>query len=193
MPQTLISFGANLGNSRQLIQLAGEQVVGRFGRQNVTFSQMYRAPAVGGPAGQADFYNAIASIESKLTAYEVWQILQSIEQDLGRRRRLRWEARRIDLDVLLHDQERIWTPTLKVPHPRMFIRTFVMEPAVEIASQWVDPITGLPLEQLRDQLRALSGPNALAPCVAILVEQALILDLFKGVFEGGAIRHLVVE
>jgi 2-amino-4-hydroxy-6-hydroxymethyldihydropteridine diphosphokinase len=183
MPQTLISFGANLGNSRQLIQLAGEQVVGRFGRKNVRFSQMYRAPAVGGPAGQADFYNAIASIESKLTAYEVWQILQTIEHDLGRSRRLRWEARRIDLDVLLHDQERHWTPTLKVPHPRMFIRTFVMEPATEIAAEWFDPITGQTLEQLRDELRVLSGPNAPTPCVTILAEQTGILDSLETSFD----------
>ncbi len=153
--RSLISLGANLGNSRQLIQLAGEMIRDRFGSNRVVFSRMYRSPAVGGPAGQDDFYNAVAVIESSLDKFGLWQALHSIEQTLGRHRRLRWEARRIDLDILLHDQERLWTPTLKIPHPRMSIRTFVLEPAAEIAADWIEPVTGTTIKQLRDELRIL--------------------------------------
>jgi 2-amino-4-hydroxy-6-hydroxymethyldihydropteridine diphosphokinase len=179
MVQTLISFGANLGNSRQLIQLAGKHVVEKFGSQQVAFSRMYRAPAVGGPSGQADFYNAVATIDSDLSAFEVWQALQIIEQNLGRQRRLRWEARRIDLDVLLHGRERHWTPKLKIPHPRMCLRTFVLEPASEIAARWIEPVTGMAIEQLRDELRALSGSHASPPHVLLLADQQSILDALK--------------
>ncbi len=179
MTQSLISFGANLGNSRQLIQLAGKQVIESFGRHNVVFSRMYRAPAVGGPTGQADFYNAVAAIESKLSAFDVWQAVQTIEQNLGRQRRTRWEARRIDLDVLLHDRERHWTPKLKIPHPRMCIRTFVLEPASEVAASWIEPVTGMTVEQLRDDLRSLSGANPRPPCVFVMAEQQSILDALE--------------
>ena len=157
MAKTLISLGANLGNPRQVMQLAGEMILNRFGASNVVFSRLYRTPAVGGPVGQDDFYNAVATIESNATAFEVWRNLNAIEQSLGRKRRHRWEARRIDLDVLLHNEERHWTPTLKVPHPRMIMRTFVLEPACEIAASWIEPVTGQSIESLSLSLRQLRG------------------------------------
>lgn len=155
MALTLISLGANLGNARQVMQHAGEMILKRFGQSHVHFSRLYRTPAVGGPAGQDDFYNAVATIESTESAFGVWQSLNAIEQSLGRQRRDRWEARRIDLDVLLHDSDRHWTPTLKVPHPRMPMRTFVLEPACEIAATWVEPVTGRTIESLTQSLLLL--------------------------------------
>lgn len=155
MARTLISLGANLGNPRQVMQHAGDMIVKRFGSSNVVFSRLYRTPAVGGPVGQDDFFNAVAMIESTESAFDVWRSLNAIEQSLGRQRRDRWEARRIDLDILLHDNERHWTPTLKIPHPRMIMRTFVLEPACEIASTWIEPVTGQTLESLSQALLQL--------------------------------------
>lgn len=152
MAKTLISLGANLGNARRVMQHAGEMILKYFGASNVEFSRLYRTPAVGGPVGQDDFYNAVATIESAESAFGVWQSLNAIEQSLGRQRRDRWEARHIDLDVLLHDNERHWTPTLKVPHPRMVMRTFVLEPACEIAASWTEPVTGQTIENLSRSL-----------------------------------------
>lgn len=162
MAKTLISLGANLGNSRQVMQLAGEMILNRFGASNVVFSRLYRTPAVGGPAGQDDFYNAVVTVESADTSFGVWRVLCDIEQALGRQRRHRWESRRIDLDVLLHNEERHWTPTLKIPHPRMVTRTFVLEPACEIASQWIEPVTGRTIESLNNSLRKVMtvGPSS---------------------------------
>ena len=153
MSKSLISLGANLGNPRQLIELAGEMILDRFGSSNVAFSRLYRTPAVGGPSGQDDFYNAVATIDSNQSVFEIWRGLHDIEQLLGRRRRDRWEARRIDLDVLLHDHERHWTPTLKIPHPRMLMRTFVLEPACEIAGDWIEPVTGQRIADLSQRLQ----------------------------------------
>jgi len=173
MAQSLISLGANLGNPRQLMQLAGKMILDRFGTSNVTFSRLYRTPAVGGPTGQDDFYNAVAKIESSNTAFEIWRSLHEIEQLLGRRRRHRWEARRIDLDVLLHAGERHWTPTLKIPHPRMLMRTFVLEPACEIASDWIEPVTGQTiagLSQMLQQSRANEQLGIAAIHILVLSE-----------------------
>jgi 2-amino-4-hydroxy-6-hydroxymethyldihydropteridine diphosphokinase len=138
-----------------VIQQAGEMIRDRFGKANVAFSQLYRTPAIGGPQGQDDFYNAVATINSNESAFGIWQSLNAIEQSLGRWRRHRWEARRIDLDVLLHASERHWTPRLKVPHPRMITRTFVLEPACEIAAEWIEPVTGRSIEDLHRSLVAI--------------------------------------
>ncbi len=170
MAKTLISLGANLGNPRQVMQHAGEMILRLFGASNVAFSRLYRTPAVGGPSGQDDFFNAVATIDSNESAFGVWQNLNAIEQALGRQRRDRWEARRIDLDVLLHNDERHWTPTLKVPHPRMVMRTFVLEPACEIAPTWIEPVTGQTIESLSQSLLQLSAHTLdSSPSVHILV------------------------
>jgi 2-amino-4-hydroxy-6-hydroxymethyldihydropteridine diphosphokinase len=182
MAQSLISLGANLGNARSLITLAGEQLLQRFGADNVRFSRLYRSPAIGGPEGQADFFNAVATLRSGLSAFQVWQQLHEIEQGLGRQRRHRWEARRIDLDVLLHEDERIWTPKLKIPHPRMHIRTFVLEPASEIAGDWIDPVTGSSLQTLAARLRASSSSPAPShgwPRILILVDDRDMMAKFE--------------
>jgi len=80
--------------------------------------------------------------------------MKSIETTLGRQRQHRWEARRIDIDLILYGTQRIWTPHLKVPHPRMCMRTFVLSPACEVASDWIDPVSNWSIQQLADHLRS---------------------------------------
>ena len=183
--RTLISLGANLGNAKQTIENAKEAMVDQFGRQQLRFSRLYKTAAVGGPVGQEDFYNAVAAIESDKSAFEIWQFLHKTEQTLGRHRLKRWEARRIDLDVLLHESqsdshatfksERIWTPTFKVPHPRMSMRTFVLTPACDIAADWIEPVTGQSLEMLSTRLDRLSLTSQM-PRLLLTCESEATLD-----------------
>jgi len=168
----------------------------RFGRDAVSFSRLYNTAAVGGPIGQEDFHNAVAVIHSNETAYGVWQFLHKTEQALGRHRQKRWEARRIDLDVLLHEtalvtpshyskeihsQEIVWTPTFKVPHPRMTMRTFVLSPACDIAGDWVEPVTGQSLHKLSARLDRLASnkrlPTILLTCDSNDTVQSLMNSL----------------
>ncbi len=153
MPRTLISLGANLGNVRESMHAAKRLLADSFGSTNLVMSQLYRTPPIGGPDGQGDFLNAVAAIETNRSVWEVWDTLKSIESTLGRQRQLRWEARRIDVDLLLYDQQRVWTPHLKVPHPRMCMRTFVVVPALEIVADWIDPVTGWSISKLHFHLK----------------------------------------
>jgi 2-amino-4-hydroxy-6-hydroxymethyldihydropteridine diphosphokinase len=121
-----------------------------FSDEVVRFSHLYRSPPIGGPAGQGDFLNAVAAVETNRDPFAVWGILREIEISLGRQRSKRWEARRIDADVILHGSQRIWTPHFKVPHPRMCMRAFVLEPARQLVPGWTDPVTGWSLEALAD-------------------------------------------
>jgi 2-amino-4-hydroxy-6-hydroxymethyldihydropteridine diphosphokinase len=180
MTGTLISLGANLGNPLESMQSAKRLLIDHFGPSRVLFSQLYRTPPVGGPEGQEDFLNAVAAIDSSRSAWEIWEVIKSIETTLGRQRLHRWESRRIDIDLLLHHNERIWTPHLKVPHPRMCMRTFVLQPAREIVRNWIDPVTGWSIERMEDHLSKNTGSRSVVYVVSPNSEQ---LALLRGAFE----------
>lgn len=162
MSQCLISFGANLGQPAETIQQAAQQLQERLaeGLQHFQLSRFFRTPAVGGPSGQPPFINAVAALEIEgCAAWDVWQAVRETEHALGRVRMERWEARRIDLDVLLFDQQRIWTQHFKLPHPRMVMRRFILEPALDVARQWREPVSGWTIQALAEALR--SGPASI--------------------------------
>jgi 2-amino-4-hydroxy-6-hydroxymethyldihydropteridine diphosphokinase len=160
----LIALGSNQGERAATITQALESLA-RHPRVSVeTASRLYESPAIGGPAGQPAFLNAAARLQTDLTPWELLALLHETEGTLGRVRKQRWGARRIDLDLLLFDQRIIRTPTLVVPHPRMEFRRFVLVPAVEIAAQMTHPGTGWTLEGLLNHLDtaadylAITGP-----------------------------------
>lgn len=164
MARCLISFGANLGQPANTIREAASRLQTALadGLLDFKLSRFFRTPAVGGPAGQPPFINAVAALQvEQLTAWDVWHAVRRIEQDLGRVRIERWEARRIDLDVLMFDAERIWTQHFKLPHPRMVMRRFILEPALDVAADWIEPVSGWSLGQLAQSLRRGAASIAL--------------------------------
>jgi len=82
--------------------------------------------------GQEEYLNAVIKLETDLTALDLLKELQAIEESLGRVRTFKNAPRTIDLDILLYGEEVIDEPGLKVPHPRMFERKFVIKPLLEI-------------------------------------------------------------
>jgi hypothetical protein len=101
-------------------------------------------------------------LDTDLTAEQLCETLGRIEAGLGRIRDRRWDARLIDLDLLLHGNLVISTPTLVVPHPRMAVRRFVLEPAAEVASEMVHPTIGWSIRRLLNHL------NTALPYVALM-------------------------
>jgi 2-amino-4-hydroxy-6-hydroxymethyldihydropteridine diphosphokinase len=152
MPHCLISLGANLGHPRESLKAAWRMLQESFGSDPITASHIYRTPPVGGPSGQGEFLNAMVSLQTDADPFAVWRVLRTIEERLGRRRQHRWEARAIDLDLILHGDQRIWTPHFKIPHPRMAMRRFVLAPAAEIAPNLTDPVTGWTITRLLQQV-----------------------------------------
>ena len=164
MPKTLISLGANLGNVRETMLAARRMLHEKFpiGSQFV-FSHLYRTPPVGGPSGQSDFLNAVVLIEHQHSVWDVWDIVKAIEMELGRQRQHRWESRRIDVDVLLHDEICVWTPHFKVPHPRMCMRSFILKPALEIVPDMRDPVSRMSIQELFTRIHSNSPTFVLTP------------------------------
>jgi 2-amino-4-hydroxy-6-hydroxymethyldihydropteridine diphosphokinase len=164
MPSSLISLGANLGNTLETMRAASRLLEETFVASEIRLSSILKTPPVGGPSGQGDFLNAIARIDHPLNVWEVWERIKKIETELGRQRFRRWESRRIDIDLILHDQDLVWTPHLKVPHPRMSMRTFVMRPACQVASDWIDPVTQWSIRELTERLDSPREPRIAVAC-----------------------------
>lgn len=108
-------------------------------------SRLYRTAPVGGPEGQPDYLNAVVELRPGPAYRDPRQLLAALhdlEARFGRRRRVRWEARILDLDLLalgaaVHDE-----PGLRLPHPRMMERAFVLIPLLDVAPAWRDPRDG---------------------------------------------------
>lgn len=96
-------------------------------------SSLYRSRALGSQ-DQPDYINAVAALRTYLSAIELLRDLQALETAHGRRRgKVRWEARPLDLDILLFGDQHIETQKLTVPHTELHRREFVLFPLLEIA------------------------------------------------------------
>lgn len=100
--------------------------------QIIKESSLYRT-APWGKTDQDDFINQVIEIETELSPLDLLHQLQDIEIKMGRQRDVRWGPRNIDLDILLYGRETIDLEELKVPHPYLLQRLFVLMPLQEIA------------------------------------------------------------
>lgn len=149
--RVLIGIGSNLGNRLSCLQRAAAAVDAEGG-QIIAVSSAYESEPVGGCADQR-FLNAVLCCETELSPHKLWERLLAIEQRLGRVRTQRWANRTVDIDILLWqkangDEMLVNLPDLKIPHPRMLFRDFVMLPALEIAPHWQHAYAMQPLTKL---------------------------------------------
>jgi 2-amino-4-hydroxy-6-hydroxymethyldihydropteridine diphosphokinase len=158
----LIAFGANQGDRQLAFDVAVKQIEENESVANVVASKAIETRPVTGTADGADnspYLNACIRFTTTLDVEQLHQAMIVIESKLGRERKERWGPRTIDLDLLLFADQQLQKPSLIVPHPRMSFRRFVLEPALEIASDMVHPISGLTIEQLVHHLN--SKPNTI--------------------------------
>jgi len=153
MPRSLIALGANLGDRRATLERAVDLLAAHPDIERGPLSSWHETLPVGGPAGQQTYLNAALIVETSLAPQALLQVLLDVENELRRMRDVRWGARTADLDLLLYEQAIVETAELQVPHPRMSFRRFVLEPAVEIARDWVHPLSGQTLGGLLEHLR----------------------------------------
>jgi 2-amino-4-hydroxy-6-hydroxymethyldihydropteridine diphosphokinase len=125
--RAFVGLGANLGDRETAIRRAAD-LIGAIRLSTIVETEPW------GYANQPPFLNAVAEVDTPLTARELLTHLLDVERRLGRERvGPRWGPRRIDLDLLLFGDEVVDEPGLQVPHPRMAERTFVLEPLAELA------------------------------------------------------------
>ncbi len=140
-----VGIGANLGDAKTTVQHAIAALARLPGTRLMASSSLYRSAPV--DAQGADFINAVAALRTQLPALSLLSELQAIEQRHGRERPFINAPRTLDLDLLLHGDERSNLPRLQLPHPRAHLRAFVLVPLAELcpALQWPGhgPIGGL--------------------------------------------------
>lgn len=125
-----VGIGANLGDPAQTVRRAILALQALTDTQLLANSSLYTTEPV--DAGGDDFINAVARIDTGLTAEKLLSELQKIEQAFGRERPFRNAPRTLDLDLLLYGQAKIHNSRLEVPHPRMTDRAFVLMPLLEL-------------------------------------------------------------
>lgn len=147
MPAAYIGLGSNLGDRETYLQAALAALAALQGTRVVRVSSFVETNPVDSPAGSGLFLNAVARLETSLAPRELLRELLRIEAEQGRNRhgQQRNAPRTLDLDILLYADAVIDTDELKVPHPRMTERRFVLWPLLQIEPKARDPRTGEPL------------------------------------------------
>lgn len=153
MTDTLISFGSNLGGSERIISDALSLLDSHPKVFRLQRSSLVRTKPIGGPVGQPDFINGVVRFSTELPPNSLMELLLDTERQFGRERRIRWDARVLDLDILLYGSEIQFKAECEIPHPRMTFRPFALEPACELAADMVHPICGIKLSDILQKLR----------------------------------------
>ena len=141
MPLAFIALGANLADPEHQVRAALESLSRLPNCRLLRASSLYRTAPVG-VAGQPDFINAVALMETTLAPQALLATLFTIETEFGRRRDYRNAPRTLDLDLLLYDDLVLDSAELQLPHPRMHLRAFVLAPLLEIAPDCAIPGRG---------------------------------------------------
>jgi 2-amino-4-hydroxy-6-hydroxymethyldihydropteridine diphosphokinase len=146
--RVFIGIGSNLGDRRANCREARDRIKELEDTRVVKESSLYESE----PHGNAKtwFGNSVIEIETELAANELLKRLKGIEEAMGRKRvkGRRWGSRIIDLDILFYDNEIIEKRNLKVPHPRIAERRFVLVPLSELAPQLIHPALNVSVSEL---------------------------------------------
>ncbi len=133
-----VGLGSNLADPRRQVESAFKALAGITDSRLVLRSRLWRSRPLG-PPDQPEFVNAAAGLLTAKTPRELLADLQAIERRMGKTEpEVRWGPRLIDLDLLVFGDTRVDEPGLRLPHPGVHLRNFVLYPLAEIAAElWV--------------------------------------------------------
>lgn len=136
--ELFILLGTNLGSRIENLEIAMCAIDLKIGK--VTNSSKIYETSPWGIADQPNFLNQVLQVSTYLKAEKVLSLILKIEQEMGRKRELKWGARLIDIDILYFGKKVISSQNLTLPHPFLHERRFTLVPLAEIAPDFTHPI-----------------------------------------------------
>lgn len=152
MERCYLGLGSNLSDRVGMISRAIGCLCCHGGVAVSAVSSFYKTSPWGDTA-QPEFINAVVEIYTNLSPGDLLSVAKSIERDLGRKQRRRWGPREIDIDILLYGCKIVDSDDLRIPHPRMCERGFVMAPLAELNPNLVHPISGIKISEILESIR----------------------------------------
>jgi 2-amino-4-hydroxy-6-hydroxymethyldihydropteridine diphosphokinase len=157
-----LSLGSNVGDRAKNLRDA-IAALGYAGASVVRVSSVYETEPVD-YLDQPWFLNCAVEAQTELAALDLLHAVRGIEAQMGSKKLIAKGPRLIDIDILLYGNEIIDTPELQVPHPRMHLRRFVLEPLAQIAPNAHHPVSRLSISELlartpdKSAVRVAAGP-----------------------------------
>ncbi len=145
-----IGLGSNLNNPKAQIEKALSAINRAEEVSLKEVSSFYESKPLLDMPGP-NYINAVCGVETSLSAIDLLDVCQSIEDDQKRVREVKWGSRTIDLDILLYEQQVISNERLSIPHPEIANRAFVLVPLHEIDKEIKVPLLG-PVKKLVDRI-----------------------------------------
>lgn len=146
-----IALGSNISRREAYLSAALNWLDEHDSIEVIKKSAVYETAPVG-YIEQNDFLNMAVKIHTSLSAVELLDYCQAIENELGRKRVVKWGPRTIDLDILLYNHENMKAERLTIPHPHMHERAFVIVPLAEVAPNMIIPNLELTASQIVSRL-----------------------------------------
>ena len=149
---TYIGIGSNLGNKLDNSLKAIALIEMIPGCRLIAQSGFFSTKPIG-VEGQDWYVNSVIALSTLLPAEDLLRALLDIETKMGRKRQVKWDARTIDLDIILFGQDIINNKSLTVPHPFAHLRRFVLIPMVQLASEIIHPVLHKTFRELLEKLK----------------------------------------
>jgi 2-amino-4-hydroxy-6-hydroxymethyldihydropteridine diphosphokinase len=145
----VLLLGSNLGERKNFLEQAAGKIAQQIG--SITKISSYYETKSWGLEDQPDFLNQVLVCQTACTAEKTLALCLSIEKELGRNRKEKWGSRTIDIDILYFNRDIIASGILKVPHPFLQQRRFVLVPLCEVMPDFIHPIYNFSNQQLLEQ------------------------------------------
>ena len=142
-------LGSNVGDKQANISKAAARLSERVG--TVINASAYYVSEPWGVKDQDEFLNQALELDTDLDVRTLMSICKEIEQELEREHIEKWGPRTIDIDIIFYNRDVVHEEGLKVPHPAMSVRKFVLEPLVEINKDFIHPILNYSLAELLEE------------------------------------------
>lgn len=146
-----LGLGSNMGEKKEYLDMVIDEI-NSHPHMTLKAQSTYITTPPYGVTDQPDFLNGVVKIETYLSPMELLKFAQSIEEKSGRVRLRKWGERTLDVDVLFYGDEVIFTEELKIPHPEVHKRLFVLDSLSEIEPYLIHPILNKNILDLRKNI-----------------------------------------